>query len=523
MFCSGIYAISALIYKTELITIKSNTTMFKKSLVLIAAALLFLAGCQKPPLLTLSGDSTVEVVENGGSATITFTANRDWSVAPSDSWIHVSPSSGSASDKPVSVTVSCDPNTTYGERNGTVSIKAEDLSQTVSVKQAANGGLIVQTKSYEVGASATTIDVVVQSNVSFSAQISADWIRQTGTKALSESTLVFSIDENKSFEERNATITLSGAGLTQTVTVKQAAAENPAKDLCGVWIASYGLEDGATQADYETMHVDILEIREDGTFETRIHSDVTDQGTWSFKDDKLYFKPAEGQGVPDWDAGVILTGGKAWLVLVVDDEYEIDGTTYRNRVFNSYKKVDATVESEKLSDGRWDATHDGLRPEAYTDEVDYNMCLKVEGSKVDLYVPVWGLHIQGTFTLSNGLMNITTDEDHIWKALVINVTDQYNYDFGWNAGNMNPETFELLNGYSWYSITELKAMGKKPNPSDPEYIEYPYKFKFAIYERAENELDIAMELCRFGLCVAESGMEAYGGAAGMGRCFYKRP
>lgn len=508
MFCSGIYAISAYIYKTELITIKSNTTMFKKSLVLIAAALLFLAGCQKPPLLTLSGDSTVEVVENGGSATITFTANRDWSVAPSDSWIHVSPSNGSASDKPVTVTVSCDPNTTYGERSGSVSIRAEGLSQTVSVKQAANGGLIVQTKSYEVGASATTIDVVVQSNVSFSAQISADWIRQTGTKALSESTLVFSIDENKSFEERNATITLSGAGLTQTVTVKQAAAENPAKDLLGSW-----------QNPNDASQV--LVLKEDGTFIFTPNQGAPEEsGTWTYDGSTMTTK-YDGEAESSVSQ-VVLTGGKAWLVLVMDDEYEIDGKTYKNRAFEIYRKVGATVESGTLGNGRWDATHNGLKPEAYTDEVDYNMCLKVEGSEVDLYVPVWGVHIQGTFTLSDGRMTISTDEDHIWKALVINVTDQYNYDFGWNAGNMNPETFELLNGYSWYSITELKAMGKKPNPSDPEYIEYPYKFKFAIYERAENELDIAKDLCTFSLCVAESGTEAYGNAVGMSKCFYKR-
>lgn len=476
--------------------------MTKKIFLLLAIAALCLAACQKPEL-TLSGPTSMESSVSGGSASITFTATKDWAATAKDSWVRVSPTSGKGSKKPVTITVTCEPNTSYDERSSTVTITSEDLKQTVSVKQGPSNGLIVKSQSFEVGAAATTIDVVVQANVNFTAKPGADWIKQTGTKALTESKLTFSIDENKAYEERSATITISGEGLTQTVSVKQAAAEDPAKDLYGTWQNPSGV-------------YPVLNLKKDGTFTyTAFPDDPEQKGTWSYDGSNL---TRTFEGSTDKDvAPVVLTGGKAWLVLVYDDEFEIDGTTIRNRICEIYRKKDATVASGTLTDGRWDAPHDGVKPAEYTDQVDYNMCLLIEGNTVDLYVPVWGEHIQGTFTLSDGWMYISTDEDHIWKALEIDVTDQMNWSFGWNAGNMNPETFELLGEYKWYTINELKAMGQKPGVNDPLW-----EFRFAIYAAAENELDIARNLCGFGFCVAESGTEAYGFCAGMGKCFYKR-
>ncbi|MBR4809879.1 MAG: BACON domain-containing protein [Bacteroidales bacterium] len=487
--------------------------MTRKILFLLGAAVLCLAACQKPEL-TLSGPSNLESAVSGGSASITFTATKDWTASAKDSWVRVSPTSGKGSKKPVTVSVTCEPNSTYDDRTSTVTITSEDLKQTVTVKQGASNGLLVTSKSFEVGAAATTIEVAVQANVNFTAKASADWIKQTGTKALSESKLVFSIEENKAFEERNATITISGEGLTQTVSVKQAAAENPSKDLYGTWKNPNG-------------SFPVLNLKQDGTFTyTAYEGDTEQKGTWSYDGSNL---TRTFEGSTDKDvAPVVLTGGKAWLVLVYDDEFEIDGTTIKNRICDIYRKDGATVASGTLTDGRWDAPHDGVKPAEYTDQVDYNMCLLVEGNTVDLYVPIWGEHIQGTFTLSDGKMSITTDDDHIWKALEIEVTDQDHWSFGWNASNedgeynMNPETFELRGEYKWYTINQMKEMGEEPSEGNPEYRDHPWRFKFQIYLNAENEHEIAMDLCNFGFCVADSGTEAYGFCAGMGKCFYKR-
>lgn len=186
----------------------------------MAVSVLF--SCQKAPSLTMSGPTNLELNADGGSNSITFTANRDWTIKSSDPWVTVSPSSGEASDSPVTVTVRCGANTTYDDRTATVTIIMEELSQTVTIKQAAALGLIVPTQNYEVQAEAGTLEVEVQANVQYQVSTSADWIKQTNTKGLTTDKLAFSIEENKTRDARSATITIAGNGMTQTIAISQA-------------------------------------------------------------------------------------------------------------------------------------------------------------------------------------------------------------------------------------------------------------------------------------------------------------
>ena len=59
----------------------------------LCLAALLLASCKKEPYLTLSGPASVELSADGGSGTISFTGNNDWTASSSDSWVTVSPSS----------------------------------------------------------------------------------------------------------------------------------------------------------------------------------------------------------------------------------------------------------------------------------------------------------------------------------------------------------------------------------------------------------------------------------------------
>lgn len=253
-------------------------------------------------------------------------------------------------------------------------------------------------------------------------------------------------------------------------------------------------------------------------------------GSWTMSDNKLTCIPNGGEA---WNVKVVLTGGKAWLVLI--SEY---GTgSEMTRSYECFIKEGATVDSGKLSDGRWDASHSGVKPEAYTPDADYSFCMVIKGKTVDLYVPMWGFHIQGTYTLANGKMHIETDNDHIWTA-AYRTGDDRSGSIGWNAwgpptdetpatwddsyGSMNAETFALQSPYSWYTITQILAMGKKPDPNDPEYKKEPYLFKFMLYEWGESQYDVAMSLCDFYLCVASNGKEAYGGVVGLNLLVCKR-
>lgn len=276
-----------------------------------------------------------------------------------------------------------------------------------------------------------------------------------------------------------------------------------------------------------------FELKSDGTYvDSRpLGEEVTEQGKWSFADGKLVCTPKEGEA---WDAKVVLTGGKAWMVFVY--EYEEGGKAGRS--FENFRKIGAKVESGTLTDGRWEATNSGIRPAEFTKSTDYIFCMLIKGQQVDLYVPMWGDHIQGTFTLSDGKMHIETDNDHIWKACYHEGNDEEGY-IGWQAwgppgdeadypnwdnsyGSMNAETFALQSPYTWRTITQILAMGEKPRPGDPTYENNKYMFKYMVYEYGDNERENAMDLCDFDLCIASNGKEGYGGAVGRAGWFYKR-
>ena len=78
---------------------------------------------------------TVEAA--GGTATLTFTTNQDWTVTPSEDWVSVDPASGAAAEQAIEVTVTVAANTVEAERTATVLVKAGELEETVTLTQVA--------------------------------------------------------------------------------------------------------------------------------------------------------------------------------------------------------------------------------------------------------------------------------------------------------------------------------------------------------------------------------------------------
>ena len=187
--------------------------------------LALLASCQKAPELTLTGPASVELTASGGSKRITFTANRDWTAHASDSWISVTPSSGMATDWPITVSIVGQENTTYDDRNGVVTISMDELSQKITVSQPANLGIVLPTKVFDLQSDATSIEVEVQANVPYSVSTSENWIQQTETKGLTSKKLTFSIEENTAYDSREGKITIKsqdGSVQEQVISVRQA-------------------------------------------------------------------------------------------------------------------------------------------------------------------------------------------------------------------------------------------------------------------------------------------------------------
>lgn len=259
----------------------------------LCLAALLLASCKKEPYLTLSGPASVELSADGGSGTISFTGNNEWTASSSDSWVTVSPSSGTASDGPVTVTVKAAANTTYEDRSATVTIRSEGLTQSVTVRQSANLGVVVPTKSYQIASDARTIDVEVQANVDYSVSVSDSWIKQAGTKGLTSKTLSFAVEANGTYDARSATITIKPqSGEAQAISVTQAQ-----KDALLVSKASYSMPYGGGEVDVKVesnvefevkSSVDWIQyVQTKGLSTSTVVLKVSENGTYKAREGKV--------------------------------------------------------------------------------------------------------------------------------------------------------------------------------------------------------------------------------------------
>lgn len=193
---------------------------------LALALLLAFSSCQKAPFLTFTGQKSFTFKDAGGSETITFSCNRAWTVTSSESWLTVSPAKGEANEGGVNVTITCAANTTYDPRTATVTILSEGLTETISVSQDTNYGLMSEPATFNLTSDAQNIEVEVKANVEYIVTIDdacKDWISQAGTKALSSTKLTFSIAANETYDHREGKITIqqTDGSLKETITVKQ--------------------------------------------------------------------------------------------------------------------------------------------------------------------------------------------------------------------------------------------------------------------------------------------------------------
>ena len=117
----------------------------KKTLMLMMTVVLCIAAvtsCKKTPEpvadpeIKISGATEIALPADAASGTITFTANRDWMADAGAAWAKVSPASGKASDKAVTLTVACEANANEKARTTTVTITAGMASKTVTIMQA---------------------------------------------------------------------------------------------------------------------------------------------------------------------------------------------------------------------------------------------------------------------------------------------------------------------------------------------------------------------------------------------------
>lgn len=163
--------------------------------------------------------------QKGGTATVSFTTNAAWtaSVNTTTLWVSVSPSSGAAGTHTLTVTTA--ENDTYDERNATLTIKAGNASQNLTITQKQKDALTVTSNKVEIGSEGGTFSIEAKANVSVSYEIeeaAKEWISASESRGLTTKTLNFTAKANDKIERRQGNIILKGGeGLTETITIYQ--------------------------------------------------------------------------------------------------------------------------------------------------------------------------------------------------------------------------------------------------------------------------------------------------------------
>ena len=92
-------------------------------------------GPKVDPEIALTSEKDVNVDFKGGTVTLTFTCNTEWRVATNELWLKFNPESGQASESPISVTITCEPNENLESRRATVYVFAGEKNISLTIQQ----------------------------------------------------------------------------------------------------------------------------------------------------------------------------------------------------------------------------------------------------------------------------------------------------------------------------------------------------------------------------------------------------
>ena len=248
----------------------------------------------KPSIEIPASQSSPVLEQAGGTASISFTTDAAWTASTSEnltraaSWISVSPTSGNAGSHTLTITAS--ENSTYDERNATVTLKAGTTSKTFTVKQKQKDALTVTSSKIELTAIGGQATIEVKANVQYQYEIeqsAQSWITRTATtRGLTSSTLAFNVVENEDKEKREGKITIRSGELSEIVTIYQEGSK-PALVL--------------TQNEYtvsskgETIKV---ELKSNTNYEVKLPTDgwITETQTRAFSSHTHFFTIAANEG-----------------------------------------------------------------------------------------------------------------------------------------------------------------------------------------------------------------------------------
>ena len=256
---------------------------FGKLLLSSLASLALLAGCNNKentpevaPSMTLDPE-TLSFENVLSEQRIKMTSNVDWTVSDIPSWITVKPTSGTASEEPVFVSVEVGTNDERAERSATLKFASEKISKTLKVTQkSANPTFDLSEKAFAAKPEAGSVKFEVRSNVA--------WTVSSDSKDFSVTP-----ESGKGTAEVTVNYTANNNGGPRVATVTVSTTEDVTPNKYEVKITQEGV-----QPQFDVSVKELAAAVEGG----EVKFNVTANVDWKVSSNNEAFKvsPAEGHG-----------------------------------------------------------------------------------------------------------------------------------------------------------------------------------------------------------------------------------
>lgn len=194
----------------------------------ITALVVYIAlSCKKEiiefePQLNVNDTSLSIAAEANSTDTFTISSNTNWTVSSSESWLTVSPTSGSEND---TVIVTAQQNSDALARTAMVTVSAKGVTpQTVTITQSGVGfNIAVSRESLSLTAEANSTDTfTISSNTSWTVSSSQSWLIVNPTSGSNNGMVTVTAEPRTASSARTAKVTVSATDVpSQTVTVVQ--------------------------------------------------------------------------------------------------------------------------------------------------------------------------------------------------------------------------------------------------------------------------------------------------------------
>lgn len=233
------------------VTVSENTTNVSRTAIIelngsnVSASITVL---QSAVGITTDQTSTIEFENTAGSYIINITSEGAWTAETSQSWIMVTPESGTAGTS--QLTISTTPNESTNERNGFVYLKIAG-NTLVQIPVTQKGiYLTVDPTTLRFGSTSSQQILSVRSNISWSVLSAPSWLSLSENKGTGSTNITVTAQENSLTTDREGDIVIGNEGSSLNATIKVTQTGKTFSDL----IASLSFSDQAGQqyVDIET-------------------------------------------------------------------------------------------------------------------------------------------------------------------------------------------------------------------------------------------------------------------------------